>query len=344
MNTSVEVLMGCACAFALSGCSLLYGALGEPSSAAAPSDECGNLSGSYAKQKCLEKQAKEKEWAPKQAAFDALFTAEIAEFREIAAPLGATDTATPEIAARAEALRDRFVRRCLAESGWSYTACWQGTFARDITIGLAKIKYRLGDEMGAALEVYTVAADRDLRSAEAKIAVLNDTGCFDGDAWCPDLEEVVGKDLARLKGSSGTEDRTWRVGSDVAAVQKGKGTAVVTFKPEVFGAGTSRVCGDPEWQSSAAGEVLVRPCRTEYSPAQTTVFPPAVVPLAEIGDFKVTEKTGALVLYATSGKREGHVLETWEDTGKLDTYGRRKVLKTLSFRGMPAPEAKPGLP
>jgi hypothetical protein len=63
--------------------------------------------------------------------------------------------------------------------------------------------------------------------------------------------------------------------------------------------------------------VLVRPCRTEHSAAQTTTYPPAVVPLSEIGDFKKTEKTGAFVVYAKTGKHQGHVLKTWEDTGKL---------------------------
>src|SRR4051812_13980700 len=76
------------------------------------------------------------DWAKKQQQFDATFAEEITAFRAIEADLK-RDDATPAIAARAEDLRVRFLKRCIDESHWSTAACWHGTFVREITLALA---------------------------------------------------------------------------------------------------------------------------------------------------------------------------------------------------------------
>src|SRR5260221_10983597 len=63
--------------------------------------------------------AKVAEWAPKQKAFDTAFAAEIAEFQALSPSLAKTDDASADLATKADDLRARFVKRCVAESGWS---------------------------------------------------------------------------------------------------------------------------------------------------------------------------------------------------------------------------------
>jgi len=107
-------------------------------------------------------------WREKQSAFDATFASESKEFRDLAT--AKNDGADASVVARADDLRLRFVKHCIAESGWSSVACWNGTFARDITEKLSSIRLRLGDAVGAAAEFHTRVSYPDLRSEDAKLA------------------------------------------------------------------------------------------------------------------------------------------------------------------------------
>src|SRR5262249_14270011 len=70
--------------------------------------------------------AAQADWAEKQKQFDAAFADEIAAFHAMEPAL---QSGEGKAADDAEALRARFVTRCIAESGWSTDACWNGTFA-----------------------------------------------------------------------------------------------------------------------------------------------------------------------------------------------------------------------
>jgi hypothetical protein len=125
---------------------------------------------------------------------------------------------------------------------------------------------------------------------------------------------------------------------------KGAGGAVFAFRPFLASATDGRSCGDPEWQRDRAGnDHLVRPCKTEHYGALAEYYPPAVVPMSEIGDFKLSKTTSALVVYLPRGKHTGHLVGTWKDVGKVNDRGL-KVFQPVTFRGTPEHEAKPGYP
>jgi hypothetical protein len=289
--------------------------------------------------------AAQDEWAGKQKEFDAKFADEIAAYRALEPELQKTDTATADVADRAEALRARFLARCVAESSWSTNACWNGTFARDITLALAKIRLRLGDLPAAAAEAYTLANSQDLRSDKAKLALIHDGPCDkQWIPWCsdPDAEGRVGGDLYQLTFSSAEQHLQWQGEGD--AMIRHKDTATFTYKPTVYGAGTSRSCGDPEWRTDSAGnQVLVRPCETEHYSATRTTYAPATVPVAELVDYKRSKDMGLLVVSSTQGKHMGHVVETFIDTHQRDDRGFR-ILKFVRYRGIEVRPAKPGYP
>jgi hypothetical protein len=297
-----------------------------------------------------EEDAAQADWAQKQKQFDEAFADEIAAFRALEPALKQTDGASTDLADKAEELRTRFVKRCIAESGWSTAACWDGTFARDISTALVAIRLKQGDMASAAAEAFTLRR-RDLRSTDAKIWKIHGLNCgnsiFAGRPCSSDAKgEELSPELFDLTLSSSEHDRDveWRGRDEIASMTKTRDAAVFTFKPEGGGSSDARSCGDPEWRTNSAGnEVLVRPCEMHHFVSKRFVFPPATVPLSEVGDFKVSKDTGALVVFATKGKHAGHVLETWVNTHKTAGNGG-EVLQILLFRGTPMRDANPGFP
>jgi hypothetical protein len=292
------------------------------------------------------------DWAKKEEQFDATFAPELAAFHAMEADLARADTADLSLADKAEQLRTRFVQRCIAESGWSTDACWNGTFARDITKALARLRLRQGDWVAADAEKYTLERP-DLRPTDVKIWRAHGLVCgrdLLGGKPCipPDENRGPPVDLRAAMATSRERAREqetkvqWH--SAVQTITRGQSTAVLTFRPFVAGAADARSCGDPEWQRDKAGnDELVRHCNTEHYDAITEVYPPAVVPLSELGDLKVSKTTDAVVVYSPAGKHAGHVFETWRLTGEVNDRGFR-LTKKLMFRGTPVRDARPGYP
>lgn len=288
------------------------------------------------------------DWAKKQAEFDATFAAEIADFHAMEADLRNPDAGDPALADRADALRARFLRRCIAESGWSTDACWDGTFARDITEALARLRLRQGDFMAAAAEAYSLYSRPDLRAADVKLWRSRGLACGIqpiGNGVCvPTPRKDLPRELQELTHSAPNHDGKVEWQGDAISLTRTPAGAVFAFRPFLSSASEGRSCGDLEWQRDGAGnDHLVRPCKTEHYGAISEYYPPAVVPASEVGDFKLTKTTSALVLYSPHGKHAGHLFATWKDTGKVTDRGW-KVLQELTFRGTPVQEAKPGNP
>ena len=334
------------------------GANSVSSEARAAKENCNLRFAASDREACRRDQAEDEaaraDWAEKQRQFDAAFADEIAAFHAIEPGLKNTDTATAALANQADDLRLRFVKRCIAESGWSTTACWNGTFARDITAALAKIRRGQGDEVAAAAEAFTLHEKQDLRSTDAKIWKAHGLVCgrdmFAGRA-CPYTPEAqpVGT-LEDMKRAADAKMRNevppveWRSGSEIQSMAKTQAGAVFTFKAERATASEGRSCGDPEWRADAAGnQVLVRPCQTERFVTDAKVYAPALVPLADIGDYKASAGWGAVVVYSTKGRHEGHVLQTWREIDKV-ADGGVKTVHFVMFRGTRVEDAKPGYP
>lgn len=337
--------------------------VGDPNGADAATSDTDGCAQRGASDGCrsgnAEYDAARADWAKKQHDFDAMFAAEIKAFHAIEADLN-RDDATPAIATKAEDLRARFVKRCIDESGWSSTACWEGTFARDITLALAKIRLRQGDLLTAAVDAYTIEEERDLRADDEKIWKAHGLTCehdqfanrycstylSDYDKALKPPTPVLSPELAALTSATTDHDKPvdWMGGQDVLAVAKNGASAVVKIKPWQSGAGEERSCGDAEWRRDGAGnDVLVRPCETVQYGAQYKAYPPAIVPASELGDFKLTNDTSLIVAYLPKGNHAGHVVETSIFTGETTDRGLR-IFKRVLFRGLPAKDAKPGYP
>lgn len=344
----------------LQGLSLCLGALGVVASAAgcvvrvgAAGDAAQATTGNATYD------AARADWAKKQQAFDAAFAEEIKAFHAMEADLQ-HDDAPAEVVTRAEELRARFLKRCSDESGWSTDACWNGTFVRDVTLALAKIRFRGGDLLSAAVEAYTIENARDLRAEDEKIWKAQGLSCksdmfagrhcstfqSDYDAALHPKRPELTPELRRLTSSTTEHDKPvdWRGGDDITAVTKTGASAVVTIKPWKGSIDDSRTCGDAEWRLDGSGnKVLVRPCQTSNAVSPAVSYPPAVVPTAELGDFKLSRDTDLLLVYSPKGKHAGHVVATSIFSGETTDRGIR-IFKRIMFRGLPVKDAKPGYP
>jgi hypothetical protein len=331
------------------GCQIRIGQPDAESAASAGDDPCSRAPYSSSPD-CRQDKAAREDWAQKQKEFDTAFAAEIAEFHAMEADLKNVDGANEALVTKADDLRARFLGRCIAESGWSTTACWNGTFARDITTALVKIRAQLGDLAGAAAEAYTIGKKPDLRPTDMKIWKIQGLYCgrdmFAGHRCSMPPEDTEARELYDRLNSYPRHpgEVQWRGGTDIQGVTRTRAAAVFTFKSVAATSSSAQSCGDPEWQKNSAGnDVLVRPCETDHFVSDAEYYAPALVPLAEIGDFKVSAKTGALVVYAKKGKHAGHAVETWIDTGRVDDR-KWPVIEYVLFRGTPVREAKPGYP
>jgi hypothetical protein len=306
-------------------------------------------SGGDCEKSANEDRAAQADWAEKQRAFDAAFAGEIAEFRAMQPSLASMDA---DGAKKAEDLRKRFLTRCIAESGWSTAACWDGTFARDITEALASFRLKQGDLGSAGAEALTLKSI-DLRSVDAKVWKIHDLQCgpqaiFAGRLCEGDAKTApLAPELDALFDPPTRDDEPavdYKYGPELTSITRIGSNAVVTFLSQGGNLETVHSCDDPEWRTDANGnEALVRPCTTSQYVTKREVFPPATVPAAELGDFKLGGDAVASVVYALKGsKHTGHVMETWIDLHRVEN--RREVTKPILFRGLPSHEAKPGYP
>jgi hypothetical protein len=97
--------------------------------------------------------------------------------------------------------------------------------------------------------------------------------------------------------------------------------------------------GEPRWRRAGACSIEVALGSAPSGEACCA----AVVPLSELGDFKVSKTMDAWVVYAPGGSHAGHVYETWRLTGEVNDGGF-PLTKRLMFRGTPVRDARPGYP
>jgi hypothetical protein len=265
-------------------------------------------------------------WAHKQAAFDAMFADELAAYRALAPRLADTTAARAPLVAEADQLRSRFVSRCVEESQFSTVACWNATFARDITEALAKLRLATGDKVGAYVEAYSLYSYPDLRSDEAKRAAARN-GVDDEPANIRAPEEL-----------RPLEEQMEFVGETVRAVVRSKTKAVIRFAVRESSR-TDYACDDPHVvvvadRTTASGNrlALKQKCAVSGHETQRESFPSVTVPLAEAETLEAGQR--ANLVYAKRSKK-GHVLAVWPDT-YTKTY--------LRFRTTRMKKAAPGYP
>jgi hypothetical protein len=262
-------------------------------------------------------------WAEKQVAFDTTFASEVAAYRVLAPRLASGDVS---VIAEADQLRSKFVSRCVEESQFSTVACWNGTFARDITEALAKLRLQAGDKVGSYLESYTLYSYPDLRSEDAKRQAAR-SGIDDAPA-----------NIRAPEALRALEEQMEFVGETVRAVVRGKTTAVIRFEAR-DSSRTDYACEDPQVvvvadRTTASGNKLAlkQKCKVSGYQADHETFPSVTVPLAEAETIKPGQR--ANVVFAKRSKK-GHVMDVWPDT-YTKTYVR--------FRTTRMKKATPGYP
>ena len=264
-------------------------------------------------------------WLDKQAAFDAKFAAELAEFRELQPRLAAT-SGDPKIVADADKLRARFVKRCVEESGFSTVACWNGTFARDITEALSKQRLQIGDKVGAYVEAYSLFFYPDLRSEAAKREAARQ-GVEDAPANVRSPEQM--REL---------EDEIEFVAEEVRAVVRTKTTATIRFAVRESSS-TGYECGDryvvvAADPTTASGNKLAvkQKCKVSSHQVQRESFPSVTVPVEDVEGLKAGQR--AFVVFPKRTKR-GHLIDVWPDA-----YTKQYI----RFRTTRTKKAEPGYP
>ena len=244
-------------------------------------------------------------WAQKQAAFDAKFADELAAFRELQPRLAAAGAADARLVAEADQLRSRFVKRCVEESPFSTVACWNGTFARDITEALAKLRLNVGDKVGAYVEAYTLYSYPDLRGEEAKR-----TAARDGVDHAP-------ANIRAPEALRPLEDQMEFVAEEVRAVVRTKTTATIRFQVRESSRtdyecddGQVVVTADP---TTASGNRLAvkRRCVQSGHEVQRQAFPSVTVPVEEVEGLVAGQR--AFVVFAKRGGKRGHLVDVWPD-------------------------------
>ncbi|HEY5925720.1 MAG TPA: hypothetical protein VIV11_28735 [Kofleriaceae bacterium] len=265
-------------------------------------------------------------WAEKQAAFDAKFAAELAEFRELQPRLAGGGAADAKLVADADKLRARFVKRCVEESGFSTVACWNGTFARDITEALSKQRLQIGDKVGAYVEAYSLFFYPDLRSEQAKREAARQ-GVDEGPANVRSPE-----DMREL------EDQIEFVAEEVRAVVRTKTTATIRFAVRESSS-TGYECGDryvvvAADPTTASGNKLAvkQKCKVSRHDVQRESFPSVTVPVEEVEGLKAGQR--AFVVFPKKTKR-GHLIDVWPDA-----YTKEYI----RFRTTRQKKAEPGYP
>ena len=263
-------------------------------------------------------------WAQKQAAFDAKFSAELAEFRALQPRLAGAGDA--KLVAEADRLRARFVKRCVEESGFSTVACWNGTFARDITEALSKQRLAVGDKVGAYVEAYSLFFYPDLRSEEAKREAAR-RGVDEGPANVRSPEEM--REL---------EEQIEFVAEEVRAVVRTKTTATIRFAVRESSS-TGYECGDryvvvaPDPTTASGNKLAVKQkCKVSSHEVQRESFPSVTVPVEEVEGLKAGQR--AFVVFPKRTKR-GHLIDVWPDA-----YTKEYI----RFRTTRQKKAEPGYP
>jgi hypothetical protein len=266
-------------------------------------------------------------WAQKQAAFDAMFADELTAYRAIEARLKDTSTSDAKLVADADALRARFVKRCVDESHFSTVACWNATFARDITEALAKHRLAIGDKVGSYLESYYLYSYPDLRSDEAKRTAARQ-GVDDEPANIRAPEEL-----------RPLEDQMEFVAEEVKAVVRSKATATIRFAPRDssstgYDCGERRVVVVADPTTASGNRLAVKQnCRVSSHEEQHQVFPSVTVPIEEVEGLKVGQR--ASVVFAKRGPKRGHLVDVWPDGYT------KKYIRLRTTRVKPADEGYP---
>jgi hypothetical protein len=230
------------------------------------------------------------------------------------------------VVAEADQLRASFVMRCVEQSPLSTVACWNATFARDITEALAKLRLQTGDKVGAYLEGYSLYSYPDLRSPEAQQRAARD-GVDDEPANIRAPEEL-----------RSLEDELGFTGETVRAVKRSKTSAVIRFEAR-DSSSTSYDCDDPQLvivadRTTASGNRLAakQKCKVASHQDDHQTFASVTVPIAEAEGIKAGQR--AIVVFAKRSKK-GHVMHLWPDT-YTKTY--------LTFRTTRMKKAEPGYP
>lgn len=241
----------------------------------------------------------ESEAALQQHAFDAKFADELTAFHALEPRLAAGDATVVD---EADALRARFVKRCIAESDLSSVVCWNGTFARDITEALAKLRGKLGDKVLAYLEVDMLGEFPDLRPEEAlhKYRMGYDVRTAASDQWRAAAE-------ALYRGLRGGR-------AELQSISRTKTTATLRFA-SVESSSVGYACGDEQVvvvadRTTASGKALAtrQKCAVSSVETSTARFPAITVPLDEARDLKIGQ---AVLALAPKGKTTGHVARVW---------------------------------
>ena len=266
----------------------------------------------------------ESEWTLKQRAFSAQFADELAAYHALEPRLASADVTVTE---EADALRARFVKRCISETHLSSVACWNGTFARDLTEALAKIRHNQGDKVLAYLEQDALGEYPDLRSEDAqhRFAMGYDIRTAEGDAARKEAEVL----FRGLRGSR----------AELQSINRSKTTATLHFA-SVESSSVGYACGDEEVvvvedRDSASGKKLAtrQKCKVSQVETSTASFAAVTVPIDEARDLKVGQ---AVLALAPKGKPTGHVAMVW--TNNHDDHNE------IFYRSLPVKASESGNP
>jgi hypothetical protein len=194
------------------------------------------------------------------------------------------------------------VKRCIAETQLSSVMCWNGTFARNITEALARIRGKLGDKVLAYLELDALGEFPDLRPEEArnKYRMGYDVRTAASDEARKAAEALNGG----LHGSR----------AELQSIARTKTTATLRFA-SVESSSVGYACGDEEIvvvadRTTASGRKLAtrQKCKVSQVESSTERFPAITVPLEEARDLKVGQ---AVLALAPKGQNRGHVARVW---------------------------------
>ena len=209
------------------------------------------------------------------------------------------------------ALRDQHVARCVAETPFSTTFCWNGTLARPLTWGIAWMALLVDDPVLAYTEADTYSRGVTVMSAAAHIAMAQYAARDIGRSysWDPWPVTGVGPDPGLTERVRALSDRLEWVGEGVERVitTRASDTASIRFKTRVSGS-TSFDCDDRyQIRADASGRPrLVRRCRPGQTETTRTANAPVTVPAGDVPGLR--NGNFALVVFDPRTRR-GRLLE-----------------------------------
>jgi len=229
---------------------------------------------------------------------------------------------------RAVDLRDRHVARCVAETPFSTTFCWNGTLARPLTWGIAWMALLVDDPVLAYTEADTYGRGPTLMSAAAQIVMAQyaERDIGRSYSWEPWPVRGVGNDPGLVERVRALSDRLDWVGEEVERVisTRGSETAAIRFKTRVSGS-TSYDCDDHyQIRADSSGRPrLERRCRPGQTEVTRTVNAPVTVPAVDVQGLR--PGNFALVVFDPRTRR-GRLLEA-----RPTPYSEREALHRIRF-------------